>query len=217
MSLEKEVVVDCTKCHFEGKMLMYESINVSLDPKCKQKILDNSLFEWKCPQCGEEYTILYGFLYHDMEKKIMISFDPRETPEELTQKVEMPSLPQEFHMDGYQYRIVHGLNNLKEKLFILDAGLDDRVIEAFKMAMLPHIQEKKKDVENIAFYGMNEEKLLFVQFLKDGSVSEDAAVFPKELYDNMETNIRPLGMLEDINEFITINRQWVIDKTWDKE
>lgn len=38
-----------------------------------------------------------------------------------------------FEEEGYQVRLVSSLNDLKEKILISDAGLDDRVIELLKI------------------------------------------------------------------------------------
>ena len=66
MSLEREETLKCPKCKTENKFHIYDSINVTLDPELKKKVLDGSLFKMKCAECGTETVINYDTLYHDM-------------------------------------------------------------------------------------------------------------------------------------------------------
>ncbi len=55
---------------------MWNSINVTLDPKMKEKVMDGSLFLWTCSKCGTTFRVPYPFLYHDMEHRFMVEFFP---------------------------------------------------------------------------------------------------------------------------------------------
>ena len=50
MSLEREETLKCPKCKTENKFRIYDSINVTLDPELKKKVLDGSLFKMKCAE-----------------------------------------------------------------------------------------------------------------------------------------------------------------------
>ena len=62
--------ITCPKCNHESDYIVWYSINVTLNPEMKDKILDDTLFSWVCPHCGERFYAPYDFLYHDMENGI---------------------------------------------------------------------------------------------------------------------------------------------------
>ena len=67
MSMPSNTKITCPKCNHESDYIVWYSINVTLNPEMKDKILDDTLFSWVCPHCGENYYVPYDFLYHDME------------------------------------------------------------------------------------------------------------------------------------------------------
>ena len=58
--------IKCPNCQQEGTYMVWQSINVDLNPDQKQRVMDGSIFSWQCPHCGKQYNVLYPFLYHDM-------------------------------------------------------------------------------------------------------------------------------------------------------
>ena len=68
--------ITCSKCHHEGVFRMYETVNVTLDKSLRERVFSDDLFKWTCPECGETFTIVYPFLYHDMDNGFMIHFSP---------------------------------------------------------------------------------------------------------------------------------------------
>ena len=58
----------CPTCRNKGDFKMYDSVNVSLDPALREKVLSGEIFEWSCPQCGKAFSIRHDLLYHDMDK-----------------------------------------------------------------------------------------------------------------------------------------------------
>lgn len=70
MSMPSITKITCPKCNHESDYIVWYSINVTLDPEMKDKILDDTLFSWVCPHCGERFYASYDFLYHDMENGI---------------------------------------------------------------------------------------------------------------------------------------------------
>ena len=72
MSSQHFEKITCPQCQKDSEFVMYDSVNVSLDPEDKEKIIDGSLFLFKCPECDAEVHVEYGVLYHDMDKQLMI-------------------------------------------------------------------------------------------------------------------------------------------------
>ena len=68
--------VTCPSCHHEGDFEVWDSINTVLDPEMKEKVLNQSIFLYTCPNCGETFRLNYPILYHQMEDLVMIYLVP---------------------------------------------------------------------------------------------------------------------------------------------
>ena len=75
MSKIRTIKLTCPECGEEFDFDVYESVNVTLDPDLKEKVLDGGIFSASCPKCGHTETLVHPFLYHDMDRKFMIRFD----------------------------------------------------------------------------------------------------------------------------------------------
>ena len=125
--------IECSHCHRMLKFTMFESLNTTLDPQYKPKVLDLSLFDVSCPDCGNTMHARYGFLYHDMDRRYMISvhWDQEDLfkPSDPAEKNLMRDLGSN---KPYRFRHVLGYDQLREKIRIFDAGLNDYVVEYWK-------------------------------------------------------------------------------------
>lgn len=203
MSKPREFEIVCDKCKHTENFHAWDSINVDLDPKMKDKVLSEEIFHWICPQCGERYYVPFSFLYHDMKHATMIQFIPNHSIEQ-EEEVDVP-----FNIGEYRYRNVYDINELKEKIFILDAELDDRVVEFVKFICLPQIQDKNKDVKDILFAHNKGGKLWFVQILENEDAGQLIGI-DLGLYEKLKDQLTSLGAMEPSNKFININANWII-------
>ena len=76
MSMSSIQKIKCPECGNNQDFEIWQSVNVSLDPHLKQKILDRSLVTFRCDRCAQETEFYYPILYHDMNKRIMIYLIP---------------------------------------------------------------------------------------------------------------------------------------------
>lgn len=54
---------------------MWESVNVDLGPLIRERIMNDEMFVYRCPHCGAEMLLPYGFRDHETTHKYMLSFD----------------------------------------------------------------------------------------------------------------------------------------------
>ena len=137
MSLSREEMITCPKCGQQSPFMIWQSVNTMIDPEMKGAVRDLSAFRFTCPNCGNQAVIDYGFLYHQMEDQIMIFY--AETDKDVENfmssfskdriPADMKGFLDDFLNDSYLIRIVRSQNELREKLEIFDAGLDDRIVE----------------------------------------------------------------------------------------
>ena len=209
MSKLRTVPVTCPKCGRQHDFTIWDSMNTMIDPELKQGVRDGSAFQFRCPTCGESSNVNYGFLYHQMEDQIMVWYVMSEEDEREAMKaleVQKASLFGNF-MGNYLNRIVRSRNDFREKLYIFDAGLDDRIIEIAKLILLSTDPGRfsKREVE--AFY-YREGSDQGVQIFIDGKY-EGLFNLPQELYDTIRDSYK--DKLPDLRkDGPVIDRDWAM-------
>ena len=122
----------CPKCNATMEFTVWDSINTELNPELKDKVMDESLFLSSCPKCGHTAYITFGTLYHDPENQFMIFFDHAVQNDDISEdRFPDNDLFSQFNRN-YKLRYVHGIRNLKEKIFLFEEGISDVAVELIK-------------------------------------------------------------------------------------
>ncbi len=164
--MSRPTPVNCPFCSTPQTVNVYQSVNVTIDPSLKEKVIKGTLNDKNCENCGKEISIVSGFLYHDMEKKVIISLNTSENQEAgIASSEENPFLKQK----GYIIREVFTYPELIEKIRIFDLNLNDNVIKQVGDDYKPMFKEVIKDIELHVFFeglekGLFKKKLVFVCF-----------------------------------------------------
>ena len=119
-------LASCSNCGNTTEVNIPRSINTALDTEIKTRVRDGSLFIWECPYCGRRGVAVTETLYHDPSARLMIWLLPgtAEPSPEAQAAVE--------GLEGYTLRVVREVGELIEKVNIVDAGLEDTVVEMCK-------------------------------------------------------------------------------------
>lgn len=213
MSKTRSITITCPACRKDSDFVIWESINTVLNPEMKSAVRDRSAFLFICPECGAKNYVDYGFLYHQMEDRIMIHYassdkNAEEIYDLVTGKT-MPDMMKEMFDSDYLIRIVRSQNQFREKVAIFDAGLDDRIIEIFKIFLLAKYQEGHPEGnEKIELlYFIDEGKHLIQVFADNNLVG--VAEIPMEFYEKLKSDYS--SNLPDIRKDEPfIDRQWAI-------
>lgn len=126
MSTEIMKDIICPQCGESQKYRLFASINARENPELKQRILDETLFDWRCKRCNYFAAMAYPFIYMDPDAGYVISTAPLGS----NGAVE-PTAP----FKDYIKRGVKNLAELKEKILLFDAGYDDVAVELVKNAL----------------------------------------------------------------------------------
>lgn len=188
---------------------MWESINTALDPEMKSAVKDQSAFLFTCPTCGTQNYIDYGFLYHQMEDQIMIHYaNSDEDEKEIYQFLyeDSDKMIQELLKANYLIRIVRSQNELREKIFIFDEGLDDRIIEVYKLLVFVSIHDDHPEWNDMKIlFSAADGKRTFVVFVEGnlmGSVD-----YSDTIYNTLcEKHLTKLPDLRNDIPFIEVRR-----------
>ena len=138
MSQLKAYPIHCPKCRHELTVQLYESINVKTSPELKTLLMSNQVNVVECTQCKVSFRVEKPLLYHDPARKLMIYLIPmsedviedgeRQFAESLTRLNGI--LPE--GLDAPDVCLVFSRTELVERVFLFDAGLNERIIEYIK-------------------------------------------------------------------------------------
>lgn len=138
----------CPVCGSTGNFIIWNSVNADITPEIAQKVKDQSLFFWSCPQCRGNILVSYPCLYHDMSRRFMIQYAQQERDD--GERI------REYFPD-YTYRWVDNLDALREKIRIFEQDFDDRVIEMMKFFLTASLREQNVSFINLFFWDVNRE------------------------------------------------------------
>ncbi len=126
MSTEISKDIICPQCGESQKYRLFASINARENPELKQRVLDETLFDWRCKRCNYFAAMAYPFIFMDPDAGYVIGTAPLGS----NGAVE----PTDAFRD-YVKRGVKNLAELKEKILLFDAGYDDVAMELVKNAL----------------------------------------------------------------------------------
>lgn len=191
------MLITCPHCQAETEHTPVDRINIDHEPALREKIQDLSCFRVKCPNCGETALVLQPCLYHDMENRFMVWLWPEEEP--------LPKADFEPTM-GYALRVVDSLNSFREKINLLELGLDDRIVEIMKLMLLADLG-RDMDVVELLFHEMDESgrNLRFVAVLSDGA--EQYLSMPAAVYQSLRMDVETFLCLYP-GEFARVDMDW---------
>ena len=124
----------CPECGSVFSINEYDHVYVREQPFLKKKILDGSLFRYKCHNCGLSGSLNYEMFYVDDDNKLFVHLatDPGKVSE-LKETKFYDNLKPAY--SSYLCRIVYSEGELQEIIRIVDDGLDEYVVHMFKYSL----------------------------------------------------------------------------------
>lgn len=169
------MTIICPHCQAETDHKVLDHINIDRNPELRAKVQDLSCFRVQCPNCGETALAVHPCLYHDMANQFMVWLWPEEG---------QAPRAQFDPLAGYTLRRVDSLNAFREKINVLECGLDDRAVEMMKLLLFAQLN-RDLDVVELLFHALDERtgELRFVAVLSDGA--EQYAAMPGAVYQRL--------------------------------
>lgn len=205
MSSPQKSTITCPNCRKRYKETIWASVNTDLSPDLPERIITGAFFHTVCPHCSNQTTIHYDMLYNDMKHQAwvwLVHLDQREDPEKAMKEIREVLLPR-----GVETRLVTNLDQLRDKVSVLEAGLDDRVVEICKLFMEEQLWEQNPDFHAyfVMFNYLDGEN--YIRFF-DETGKEIHYILDRRMYDIVEEEYRDaLGSLPQ-------ERYPIYDKVW---
>lgn len=209
--------VKCPYCGHEQEFETVENINLSLNPEFKDKIMNEEIFMFSCDECKKKAVIAFPCLINDMEKSFLIWLLADYTPEQ-KQKLddELKNIAktenEKNFTDAYVKRIVSSINELKEKIMLIDEGLDDRVVEVLKLLCVNEVSDQLNGayVQEVRFNKDEGGQWFLMLIFKEGK--PNAIPINKEMYDRVEELFkREIRKKTEKHGYCEINPYWAKD------
>lgn len=213
MSLHRKEKIVCPKCNKNGEFILWQSINTTMDPDMKEKVRNGDAFKYTCPNCGEVTYVYYTTLYHQMEDHIMIQLNLGDNVEESIESMKGIHRNADGEIidigikldDDYQNRHVTDINAFKEKLKIIDLGLNDKYVELMKFFMFAQLEQSGSEMnvkEFLVDSNENNEPIFAVHLVDDRWGTTD---FAFGLY---------YAIKKDFAKYVEEDKEVVIDNEW---
>lgn len=157
-NLAKEI--NCPSCGKSSQTRMWPSIDCADHPEQRERILEESLFIWECPDCGYQMQLVYPCLYHDFSHKLLILLDPNQKEQSLNKRAIAAE-----KLEGVRKRIVGTVEELKEKILIFENGLNDAACELVKLAMAKTVEARQGKAPTAGYFSKADEKENKITFI----------------------------------------------------
>ena len=172
MSQKSTFQISCPFCRHEQTVELWDALNVQEDPGLREELLASRINLVTCGACEKHFRVDKSLVYIDVDQEIMVHLEPLTKgrtleqvsadfveAERLLQKKFPPDVP------APSIHLVVDWAELIERIFVLEEGLDSRVIEYVKYGM--HRMNPKKlpaDKKRLLFdvADSSDEQLTFV-------------------------------------------------------
>lgn len=197
MSINNFQTIKCPKCGQMCDITVWNSITAKDSADLKEDLLKGRVNIFKCASCSYTALMPTPLLYHDEDKKLMISFSPGNDPvlkQQLFDNIRKSSKEsgELLKLEGYNLRFTADYNELLEKILIFDSGFNDKAIEIIKLMILS--QEVEKSEQRNCRFGKFADGVL--EFMIHDTIENQiyTSSVPKESYDTIWQNIRESGV-----------------------
>ncbi|HJU22718.1 MAG TPA: CpXC domain-containing protein [Casimicrobiaceae bacterium] len=199
MSTTATTEIACPSCGKGQAVLAVESANVRRFPEFRRRLLDGTFMRFDCTGCTERFIVERDLLWTDLDAGLLIAVFPqteRERALELSHIVEdvydrafvrEPPAVVRASVPELRCRVVFGYEELREKIVCFDGGLDDRILEALKLA----IMEAQPNIYRPSLQAVDEQALWFAGV---GSNAQPFAV-DRRAYEAMRADEPALRIL----------------------
>lgn len=187
----------CPHCKNESTRPRTDHINVDLTPEMREQVRDLSCFAWTCPVCGRTSLVIDPCLYHDMANQFMVWLSP---------EAGTPDVSGIDPLAGYCLRRVESPNAFREKIDILERGLDDRVIEMMKFLLALQLSHSM-DVVEVVFHTVDGRTGAFTFAAVLGDGAEQYASMGADVYARIAQDVRE-RLFTPARDFLKIDLDW---------
>jgi len=215
MSTWDDVSITCPQCANAFVVQVASGLHISRLPHIRDRILAGTLHRFPCPQCEQPIEVRRPLIYADFDRGDWIEVWPAHS---IAQWRELASACQanytrvfergapilRTHVERFRVRIVFGYDELREKLLLWDARLDDIAVECLKLLALRRDVSWLGERDRVLVTSLVATQITLTRFredIADGSLESECS--PEGLAA-IRRRVEPVLALAD--PFVSINR-----------
>lgn len=208
MSAQKTYQIRCPQCGREQPVELYDSINVAQQPELKEALYENRLNRVECAGCDASFRIDKPLLYHDADRNILIHWMPDaavsrdEVLDEFDKSMEELRSMFPEDMEPPRVRLVFTRAELVELIFIIEAGMEERVVEYIKYTIYTQNMNRVPPVDKQLLLNVQDstaDELLFAVQDVESAELEEILRYPRTAYHNVREMYR-----QNADEFLDL-------------
>lgn len=230
-----EAVLACPSCGHENQVVTWDLLEATRNPERAAQLASGQLLVHACPNCGTLIPLNYPLFYVDRDRKVAAYYPAGqgELPALATlftqavnrfHGVDLSSLRrQEFEM-----RVVPERHELAEKVNAWQAGLDDELLEVFKVSLLRELSARNLDLHlaDLQFTGLRDAptpddpnaKLEFILFSEQVNDKGEPEVVPANAQIAIPVEAyRRLAKSLDVRIQIDRSHSPIVNRAWANE
>ena len=190
--------VSCPACLEESEFGICSFIDICKDPDLKESIFNRDIFRFSCSECGEEILVAYKCTYLDTDKNFMVAL------------LDTDSTDAAIEAKDYTLRLVRSINEFVEKIALMEDGIDDRIIELYKIMLEDQLEEDRpgSEILGIFYAGQNPDDRSLMFYIITQNAENVRAVLSFDTYEAIVKQFdQNPNMAKPGNE---INREWAV-------
>lgn len=198
--------INCPQCGAPNKYEVYENIYSNVHLQAKQRLFNNTLFNYKCDHCKVTCEMLYEIVYYNIQHNTILYFVEQSRVSNVCAAIDYTD--QDINrkwsslVHSCKKRVVDNPMILREKSLMLEQDMDDRVVELVKVVCADIFTnaDKRKPL-HILFDRHNNDACLNVYYSNEMITTS----FPQNLYDHFK---------HEFADILALNKDYVIDENW---
>ena len=198
--------VNCPQCGIPNKYEILETIYSNVHLQAKQRLFNNTLFEYKCEHCKTSSDMLYEIVYYNMQCNTILYFVEHSRIANACASIDY--VDQDTNMKwpdivlNCKKRVVDHPMILREKALILEYDMDDRIIEILKVIYVKGPERVDDYHPERILFDIDHGEICFKIFNKNETI---ITTFPEKAYDYLERKYK---------DVLSKNKDYVIDRGW---
>lgn len=138
MSEKRPYRIACPRCSKEQAVELYESVNVKTDPALREDLMHNRLNAVTCTHCAFAFRVDKNLLYSDPDRRLLIYWIPAAEADYASGEEQFAALLKDMtavlpsDVRAPDVHLVFNRTELVERIFLVEAGLNERLIEYIK-------------------------------------------------------------------------------------
>ena len=195
----KSIIVDlqCPSCMWHSQIMSDTLILSEFETDLKAQLKEGHYFHTICPRCQTKIGYFHTCVYTDRQHGFVLLMKPRKEIKDADHLL--------YRKDAYIKRYLFSEDEIAEKMAILEADLDDRVIEILKVKLYLQAKKTKRLIMDIHFYDYDV-KSESIWFCVERQDTKDLLAVTLESYQTIQKTLTPMKT----DGFYAVDLEWAI-------